>query len=133
MLSKRKLKTLSGKSLQRAVGKHTLYCKECDSNPKEVSLDISKFTCSFCVQRMVAPPENYRKSEHEGYQRGWHFKKRYEAPDGKVYAFGKLIEEDGELTEEQVSTDSPPTKKTRKTKATTKKVTKRTRKKRDTE
>jgi hypothetical protein len=45
---------------------------------------------------MCAPPENYIKknSEHEGFPRGWHFKKRFEAPNGKVYSFGKLVEED---------------------------------------
>lgn len=103
MLLKRKPKKLSSKHVERATGKHELYCSVCDSNPKEVSLDVGKFTCSYCVQQMVAPPENYnKKKDNEGFPRGWHFKKRFEGPDGKIYSFGKIVEE-GDILDEDTS------------------------------
>jgi hypothetical protein len=133
MLSKRRPTKLSSKHVAKVTGKHILYCSQCDDGSMEVSLEITKFICSYCVQKLVAPPENYKKSEHEGYQRGWHFKKRYEAPDGKIYAFGKLVEEGENATAEQMSDNSSAPKKTRKprtSKVASKKVTKQTRKKR---
>jgi hypothetical protein len=103
MLLKRKPKKLSSKHVERATGKHELYCSECDSNPAEVSLDVGKYTCSYCVQKMVAPPENYnKKKDNEGFPRGWHFKKRFEGPDGKIYSFGKIVE-DGEGLDDESS------------------------------
>jgi hypothetical protein len=126
MLSKRKPKKLSNKYVEKVTGYHELECSMCFSEIASVSKDIIKFTCSRCVQSLCAPPESYKKNEHEGYQRGWHFKKLYEAPDGKVYAFGKLINSDTE--EVETSVDEPPLKKKRKTKTTSKKVSKPTKK-----
>jgi hypothetical protein len=136
MLSKRKPKKLSNKYVEKVTGYHELECSMCNTEVSLVSRDVARFTCGRCVQSICAPPENYKKSEHEGYQRGWHFKKRYEAPDGKIYAFGKLVEEDNVESDEQVSDESPTPKKTRKPrtpKVASKKVTKQTRKKRGSE
>jgi hypothetical protein len=131
MLSKRKPKKLSNKHIEKVTGYHELECSMCGVEVCLVSKDICKFTCSRCVQNICAPPENYKKREHDGYQRGWHFKKRYEAPNGKIYTFGKLVEEDEEApqTQEVSETLSIPKQK-RKTKVTSKKVSKTTRKKR---
>jgi len=133
MLSKRKPKKLSNKYVEKVTGYHELECSMCNIEVSLVSKDVARFTCAQCVQSICAPPENYKKSEHEGYQRGWHFKKRYEAPDGKIYAFGKLVEEGEDATAEQMSDNSSAPKKTRKprtSKVASKKVTKQTRKKR---
>jgi hypothetical protein len=73
---------------------HNLYCCECGHYRFTVRADIAKVTCGACVQKIVAPPENYSKqnSPTAGFPRGWHFKKRFEAPNGDVYSFGKLVE-----------------------------------------
>ena len=100
MLSKRRPKKLSSKHVEKVTGKHILYCSQCDDESMEVSLEITKFTCSYCVQKLVAPPENYnKKKDTEKFPRGWHFKKRFEGPDGKVYSLGKLVETESVLTD----------------------------------
>jgi hypothetical protein len=97
-------------------GLHGLDCKECGRFVDEVSADCNKVTCAICVQRMVEPPipkkvptvtltpegvprkrGRPRKNplatvvkKSAGWGRGWHLKKHFVAPDGSVYANGKL-------------------------------------------
>lgn len=71
-----------------------LTCKLCHNNEVLVFPDIIGVTCADCVQLMIEPPEYKEKvNPKDKKPRGWHFKSHYVAPDGKTYAFGKLVGE----------------------------------------
>lgn len=87
-------RTKTKRGYKQVTGYHEVECHICNDEVLTVALDIARVTCGKCVQGLVAPPENYTKqaSATAGFPRGWHFKKKFEAPDGKVYSFGKLVE-----------------------------------------
>lgn len=122
MALKRRSKKLSKMQVLKVTGRRFLVCSECDNEEVEVSADIGRVTCAYCVQKMVAPPpETQKKSDGEKFPRGWHFKTRYVHTDGKVYCKGVLTQE----------TDTPVKKEPKKTsvKKQVKKVAKKTIKK----
>lgn len=106
---------------QRAqpTGYHELYCYSCQEQAFTVATDIVRVTCGTCVQKIVAPPENYSKqaSPTAGFPRGWHFKKRFEAPNGDVYSFGKLVDDmvdnEPEPEVEVIESKSKPSKRSK--------------------
>ena len=103
-------------------GRKTLLCKECETHTVEVAPDIAAVTCSYCVQRQVAPPEGIKpKPEGEKFPRGWALKARYVHTDGRVF-------EKGKDTGEVVTPEEPKSKKEKK--VTKKKVTKKNSKRR---
>ena len=106
MLSKKANRT---KNYKHPTEYHTLYCCECEQYEFTVRVDVVKVTCGMCVQKIVAPPENYSKqnSPTAGFPRGWHFKKRFEAPNGDVYSFGKLV---GDVVEDSIVEESTESK-----------------------
>lgn len=107
---KRRSKKVTGKELVRITGSKYLLCKECKEEESLVSKDTKSVICAYCVQKMLAPPHNY-KPEASGDTRpkGWNLKKFIEL-DGKVYVKGVEI------------TDAEEIKKLRKAAKPTKKV-----------
>jgi hypothetical protein len=98
-MPKKKITKHTGDKLKTTERK-TLFCKECNIVTVSVSSDICSVICSYCVQRLAAPPENMkRKSENERFPRGWHFKQRYIHTDGRVFCRGVEIDEKAMPTE----------------------------------
>jgi hypothetical protein len=97
-------------------------CKECGYLVEQLDSDIKAVTCEYCVQRSVPAPEPpksaLKKNNGEHHPRGWHLKKRYVSPSGKVYSFGK------EVTENDRLDSSPGGDMERKSSKTTKKTKK---------
>lgn len=117
---KRRIKKLTKSQLVKHNGRHTLMCKECNLISKEVSTEVSAFTCCYCVQKMIAPPANYKKATKSDKPRGWHFKMYFEQ-DGVVYSKGQVITDPKEIAALRKSAKSAP-KKTVAKKATKTKV-----------
>ena len=91
-------------------------CFFCGS-PVAADSDTRAILCSACVARLAGTPEQINKfpkrevsmtdivtkqsktatpkvvKPNAGFGRGWHLKKEFTAPNGKVYSFGKLISE----------------------------------------
>lgn len=93
--------------------KININCVFCKSSV-EVTADTKSILCGRCVSRLVGSPAEIGKKPTDtttpkvkkekkakkvqtttgaraGYGRGWHLKKHFEAPDGKVYSFGELV------------------------------------------
>jgi len=122
MLKKKVTKVTTSLKKLLAEGRKTLVCKECEKHIVEVAADIKAVTCSYCVQRQVAPPEGIKpKPEGEKFPRGWALKARYVHTDGRVFDKGKD-------TGEVVTPEEPKSKKEKK--VTKKKVTKKNSKRR---
>lgn len=86
-------------------------CSECDRLVDGISADSSSVICAYCVQKMILPPTIKKakkagvkgkrgrprihpvkpKRESTGWGRGWHLKKKFVAPDGRVFSRGKLV------------------------------------------
>ena len=78
-------------------GRQLLTCKECNDTEVVVSNDIAAVTCAYCVQKMIAPPDNYvKKSEADKKPRGWHLKIYYEK-NGVVYSKGEIVTDPVEI------------------------------------
>jgi hypothetical protein len=75
----------SGKNIKKL-----LLCKVCSQVEVEVAHDIGAVTCSYCVQRQVAPPDNIKpKEKGEKFPRGWALKATYIHTDGRIFEKGK--------------------------------------------
>lgn len=69
----------------------------CGTVVERLDADTASVICSSCVQTMVpAPskPKHIADANKEKRPRGWHFKKKYVSPSGKVYSFGKEVKMD---------------------------------------
>ena len=85
-------KTTVESSIIRKGGRKELECKECHNLVEDLLLDVKSVICSICVARMVPPTEiKLIKRSDEKHPRGWHLKKQYVSPSGKVYSFGKEV------------------------------------------
>jgi hypothetical protein len=122
---KRRIKKLTKGQLIKHNGRHTLICKECNLTSKEVSTEISAYTCCYCVQKMIAPPTNYKKIAKSEKPRGWHFKMYFEQ-DGVVYSKGKEVTDPKEIANLRKSAKTATPKKTVAKKTTKTKVVKTT-------
>jgi ribosomal protein S27E len=92
----RRTKKLTKSQVVKVTGRKYLLCSKCESEEILVSNDIGKVICPYCVQTMVAPPENYTSHPKSDKPRGWHFKKYFEH-DGVVYSRGKEITDKKEI------------------------------------
>lgn len=91
-LKRRKVTAKGIKESQRLIrmGTQWLLCSNCQQEEIEVTGDVSRVICSICVQRMVPPPVVKQVAKKKtSFPRGWHFMKRFVAPDGTVYERGK--------------------------------------------
>lgn len=95
MALKRRIKKLTKSEIRKVGGRQYLICSECGNEDVEVPSDISRVTCATCVQKMIAPPPNYKKEKSDK-PRGWHFKEYFEH-DGIVYSKGREITDPDEI------------------------------------
>lgn len=88
----RRIKKLNSSMAAKISGRLILTCKECNKISVEVPADIAYVTCAYCVQKMVAPPDNYVKKVDPADKKpkGWHFKMYFEH-NGVVYSKGKVV------------------------------------------
>lgn len=88
----------------------TLKCVFCKT-PQTADKSIRAILCGSCTARLAGTPEQIGKvpkvnvpkvkkvkvkvqkvvSATTGFGRGWHLKKKFVAPDGKTYSFGKIV------------------------------------------
>ena len=89
----RKAKEAAQRYLEK--GRHDLPCKRCGELVYDLYPDVTAVTCDYCIQFLVEPPEILVKlkaaSEKEVKSKGWHFKKHYVSPSGKIYSYGKEV------------------------------------------
>jgi hypothetical protein len=78
----------------KITGRQYLICAQCGDEEVEVPADVSKVTCAYCVQKMVAPPEEVREKSDK--PRGWHFKAYFEH-NGVVYSKGQEVTDPDEI------------------------------------
>lgn len=95
---KRKIKKLTKAMFTKMSKTKVLVCKECGAEEVQVSADTKSVTCGYCVQLMVAPPENYEKKEKSDKPRGWHFKSYFEH-NGQVFSRGELVTDKQQIAE----------------------------------
>lgn len=88
----------------------TLKCVFCKT-PQKADKSIRAILCGSCTARLAGSPQQIGKTPASnvpkvrkvrekvvkvvkptaGFGRGWHLKKKFVAPDGKVYSFGKIV------------------------------------------
>lgn len=90
----RRIKKLSKSMVTKITGRQYLTCSQCGNEEVEVPADVSKVTCAYCVQKMVAPPEEVREKSDK--PRGWHFKVYFEH-NGVVYSKGQEVTDPEEI------------------------------------
>lgn len=95
MALKRRIKKLTKAEIRKVGGRQYLMCSECGDEEVEVPNDIGRVTCAYCVQKMIAPPSNYKKEKSDK-PRGWHFKEYFEH-EGIVYSKGREITDPDEI------------------------------------
>lgn len=117
----RRNKKLSKTEARKITGRRYLICSECGNEEVEVPSDIGRVTCAVCVQKMIAPPSNYKKEKSDK-PRGWHFKEYFEH-EGIVYSRGREVTDPEEIkslkkgsTKEKVKVKTVKTVKTVKAK-----------------
>jgi hypothetical protein len=76
-------------------GRHVLTCKECDYEELEASTSVVAVICAYCVQKMISPPDSYKKEKSDK-PRGWHLKLYFEH-NGVVYSKGVAVTDPAEL------------------------------------
>ena len=90
-----------------------LMCKYgCGTFVENLPSDVAAVTCWRCVVRMVEPPVQYQRAAAptEKRSRGWHLKENYVSPSGKVYSFGKEVENHVEIITTDKTTEKPSKK-----------------------
>jgi hypothetical protein len=77
-----------------------ILCSRCTARLAGTPTEINKFPkrevsmTDVMVSKLTKAPKVVKVKEDGGPQgRGWHLKKHYVAPNGKVYSFGKLVSE----------------------------------------
>lgn len=89
----------------------TLKCVFCKT-PQKADKSVRAILCGSCTARLAGTPEQIGKApkpnvpkvkktkrvkaqkvakKTAGFGRGWHLKKKFVAPDGKTYSFGRPI------------------------------------------
>lgn len=97
MALKRRIKKLRNSQVAKITGRQMLVCKQCGIEEVKVPADVISIICSYCVQKMVAPPVSGAK-EKSNKPRGWHFKMFFEH-EGVVYSKGKIVTDEEKITE----------------------------------
>jgi len=59
--------------------------------------DVEELICGDCFGRMIYWEELTLEKERVDYAKGWNLRKKYKAPDGKVFSFGEEITGDEDV------------------------------------
>ena len=80
------------KSIYQQPNYKPLPCSKCGKIVERVGFDSVSVICSWCVQKMIDPPKEYKSSfradEFKDFPRGWKRKRLYVHEDGRVFERG---------------------------------------------
>jgi len=88
--------------------KEEIWCSMCKIASVMSNSDVEELICGDCFGRMIYWEECQLEKERVHYAKGWNLKKKYKAPDGKVFSFGEEI-----TGEEDAGNTKQPSKKTK--------------------
>tara|TARA_R100000005_G_scaffold96592_2_gene84901 strand:- start:2013 stop:2396 length:384 start_codon:yes stop_codon:yes gene_type:complete len=71
--------------------KERIWCSVCQTTSVISNSDVLDIVCGDCFARQFYKDEMKNQTPKLNFGRGWHLKKKFKAPDGKVYSFGKEI------------------------------------------
>jgi len=74
--------------------KEEVWCSICKTTSIISNSDVEELVCGDCFIRQIyyeEIKEQQQQKQKVTYVTGWNLKKKYKAPDGKVYSFGKEI------------------------------------------
>ena len=71
--------------------KERIWCSRCGQGSIISWDDVKEILCGDCFAWEFYKNETKTETPKLNFGRGWHLRKRFEAPDGKVYSFGKEI------------------------------------------
>ena len=71
--------------------KERIWCSRCGQGSIISWDDVKEILCGDCYAWEFYRDETKNQTPKLNFGRGWHLRKRFEAPDGKVYSFGKEI------------------------------------------
>lgn len=92
----------------RVNSKEVIWCCVCQTNSVVSNSDVLELVCGSCFARQVYYGDLQEEKQTVKYKTGWNLKKKYKAPDGKVYSFGKEIT--GDTNARDTKKLSPKTK-----------------------
>ena len=71
--------------------KERIWCSRCGQRSIISWDDVKEILCGTCFAWDIYKEEMKTQTPKLKFGRGWHLRKRFEAPDGKIYSFGKEI------------------------------------------
>jgi hypothetical protein len=71
--------------------KERIWCSKCKKRSIISWDDIEEILCGNCFAREIFKSETPIQTIKFNYERGWNLKKKFKAPNGTIYSFGKKI------------------------------------------
>ena len=71
--------------------KERIWCSRCKKRSIISWDDVEEILCGDCFAWDIYRDEMKNQTPKLNFGRGWHLRKRFEAPDGTIYSFGKKI------------------------------------------
>ena len=81
----------------RVHTKEEIWCVMCKTTSVMSNSDVEELICGDCFGRMIYWEELTLEKERVDYAKGWNLRKKYKAPDGKVFSFGEEITGDEDV------------------------------------
>ena len=69
--------------------KERIWCSRCKKRSIISWDDVKEILCGDCFAWEIYRDEMKNQTPKLNFGRGWHLRKRFEAPDGTIYSFGK--------------------------------------------
>ena len=71
--------------------KERIWCSRCGQRSIISWDDVKEILCGDCFAREIFKSETQIQTTKLNFERGWNLKKKFKAPDGTIYSFGKKI------------------------------------------
>jgi hypothetical protein len=71
--------------------KERIWCSRCKKRSIISWDDVKEILCGDCFAREIFKSETQIQTTKLNFERGWNLKKKFKAPDGTIYSFGKKI------------------------------------------
>ena len=71
--------------------KERIWCSRCGQRSIISWDDVKEILCGDCFAKDIFESETQIQIAKFNFERGWNLKKKFKAPDGKIYSFGKEI------------------------------------------
>ena len=69
--------------------KERIWCSRCGQRSIISWDDVKEILCGDCFARDIFESETQVQYVKPNFKRGWNLKKKFKAPDGTIYSFGK--------------------------------------------